>query len=205
MRCPSRQPNSWGPPSESDAISIDDLSPLIRLNSLRCIDIAHVYPIKVTDAELVAFAGALPQLEALILNECPSIRDVAPTLTIDCLPALAQVLPRLEILGLFFDASNEAAYKPASHTFQRLKLARLNRSPVNHGQCRDIALYLSTVLTDGTELDMTIKHIRFDVLTMPCPSCRHWKEIDRYFSVIMESRRWTREARAMLSLHSLTM
>ncbi|KZV77092.1 hypothetical protein PENSPDRAFT_679747 [Peniophora sp. CONT] len=199
MHRPSPPFISWDHLPPSSAITIDDLSPLVTLKELKDLEVAHDYPVKVTNTELITFASALPQLQALLLNDCPGFRDVGPTLTIDCLPSLAQALPSLKTLGLYFDASNDRLYKPAPYHFEKLTLACFNRSPVKRDKCRDIALYLSTLLPETVTLSMTDDDIWFDVVAKPCLTSADWKGIDQYFGVIMESRRWMREAQATAS------
>lgn len=192
---PSRETRNgrWEKTPASEAITFETLSPLCEIDTLTYLEFGHEHPISLLDDELLVLVTSLPRLQVLLLNECPS-NMTKPSLTMDCLPRLAQTLPNLKELSIYLDLSEKIPHGPSPHRFQSLKLLCSHYSPVKKGQEEDVALFISTLLPLGGRIEDTdakdYPDRSFDVLLPQSPTAGIWRKIRAQVDLIMRGREW---------------
>lgn len=134
------------PTNEDDSgsrITLEVFKPLFKISKLTTFEIAHQYPLLLTQQDIELFASSCPAIETLLLNTEP-IYLTESSLTLEALVPLARHCSQLKHLGLFMDATQIPETTPTT-AFKSLRLLAVGISIIDDEA--GPALYLSHLLS----------------------------------------------------------
>ncbi|KAF4603466.1 hypothetical protein EYR38_003879 [Pleurotus pulmonarius] len=126
-----------------------ELRPIMRLSALRQLVLTHPLQLDLDLGQITEIAKALPSIESLFLNESPRILSV-PNLTMSALVTLVSLCPKLEVLGLYVNASVTMPPITNDRTLASLRLLSVGRSSIV--DARAVARFLKSILPKSCTL-----------------------------------------------------
>lgn len=141
--------------SHSEPITLQTLQPLPSFRNLACLILLSYWPISIThEDEVVDLISQCPALTSLDLN-CEPFSGRPSTFTIGIVGKLCRARPTLQKLCVYVDASDVQAVPLATSRCDNLRSLSFGFSKITNA--RDVALYLSDLLTPCCVLDLRIK------------------------------------------------
>lgn len=144
-------PDVWTPPLSTeqplDMGLLDGLAPCQELAVLR---VRHPLPTKLDENDVHLIGATWKKLECLVLcpNPSPLGRWPPTGISISALPLLANALPNLTRLGLFFDFNEKVEYSGnlyPQHQFKNLQTLEVGLSSVPPSETEDLAFLLASL------------------------------------------------------------
>lgn len=130
-------------------LTFANLHPLLSCSNLMNITAGHDLPMTFENSDFVEMGDAWPFLRTFDLCNDPYIQDIGEDTThgtsLEVLSGIAEVMPRLEKLGLYFLNEAMPTVQPSSRTSSRLhnlQLLDVGLSPILQEQREQLAFFL---------------------------------------------------------------
>ena len=176
---------------ETDLVTLETLSPLLKFPSLNEFEITYHRPLKLTDSDVLDFLKQWPHLEVLRLCSEPLFIE-KPLLTPDVLPGIAERCPKLRTLALFIDSQMHRSlsrFPEADQVrpFNALQRIEFGRSPLKGEDIIGICLVLSDMLSETCDID-NLSHIDWLELDADDSEEDLWKRASEVLKAIIAGR-----------------
>ncbi|KAG6867656.1 hypothetical protein C0993_012675 [Termitomyces sp. T159_Od127] len=191
-------------PEKEDCITIDTLRPLLKCPNLTSFEIDHHYPLRLESSDIEEIATSWPGAETLVLNIQPAYLDNS-NLTLRALLPFARHCPKLQMLGLFMNATttdlptadHASAYQlPA---FRSLRCLSVGVSLIQEEGA--VALFLSQICPPhcGIEMGVTWENaVSQDVVDKLEPRLKKWEKVEELLPLLTKLRIEERERARLL-------